>query len=516
MRITVNEKKDGYDTSVWMIATAGDDQPHQLTNGKHDSSPRWSPDGNYLCFVRAVEKDGKPEPPQLSMLQWLAVIRLLSPNCRKARAARNGRLTARQSFSPARPNPEDLAKQEKKKRKEEEQKRSAASTPSPSPSDRRRKREAQPSPSPNKSETDDEHESDIHVVTRAIYRSDDDGYSIRNVRNISGPSRRRTAPKKKCSRSKLTFGRFDEGNPFWSKEGAQIYFTSLHVDEPYYDLPKTELYSIPVNGGEATKVTTFDMDVHEISLSPDGKQIAFAASMAQPVNSYTQPDLWVCDLARDAKPKNLTETFDYDFGSGVFGDSAPPRAGGGAIPLWSPDGKSLLDVYGKEGRTILARFDAMTGAASDLTSGNQAVVRFRQSSDGAKIVCTVSNATRINDLFVMNNAGRDLKQLTHINDKLFSQLDLTEPEEISYQSFDGKKIQAWVQKPPSFDKAKKYPLILDIHGGPHAAYGFIFEHEFQWMAAKGYVVLYPNPRGSTTYGQEFGNIIQYDYPGRRL
>ena len=404
-----------------------------------------------------------------------------------------------------------------RKRRNERKKnkrRVAASTPSPSPADKRRKtREAKPSPSPNKSEADDEHESDIHVVTRAIYRSDDDGYldpkRPEHLWIVPAPH----SAEEKVQPKQITFGRFNEGNPFWSKDGAQIYFTSLHVDEPYYDLPKTELYSIPGNGGEATKLTTFDMDVGEISLSPDGKQIAFAASRAQPVNSYTQPDLWVCDLARDAKPKNLTETFDYDFGSGVFGDSAPPRAGGGAIPLWSPDGKSLLDVYGKEGRTILARFDATTGAATDLTSGNQAVVRFRQSSDGAKIVCTVSNATRINDLFVMNNAGRDLKQLTHVNDKLFSQLNLTEPEEISYQSFDGKKIQAWVQKPPAFDKAKKYPLILDIHGGPHAAYGFIFEHEFQWMAAKGYVVLYPNPRGSTTYGQEFGNIIQYHYPG---
>ena len=70
-----------------------------------------------------------------------------------------------------------------------------------------------------------------------------------------------------------------------------------------------------------------------------------------------------------------------------------------------------------------------------------------------------------------------------------------------------------MQKPPDFDPSKKYPLILNIHGGPHAAYGFIFDHEFQWMAAKGYVVLYPNPRGSTSYGQEFGNIIQYNYPG---
>ena len=70
-----------------------------------------------------------------------------------------------------------------------------------------------------------------------------------------------------------------------------------------------------------------------------------------------------------------------------------------------------------------------------------------------------------------------------------------------------------MQRPPDFDPAKKYPLILDIHGGPHAAYGYIFEHEFQWMAAKGYVVLYPNPRGSTSYGQQFGNVIQYKYPG---
>jgi dipeptidyl aminopeptidase/acylaminoacyl peptidase len=104
-------------------------------------------------------------------------------------------------------------------------------------------------------------------------------------------------------------------------------------------------------------------------------------------------------------------------------------------------------------------------------------------------------------------------QLTHVNDQLLSKLNLTEPEEIWYESFDGKRIEAWVQKPPNFDPNKKYPLILNIHGGPHVAYGHIFDHEFQWMAAKGYVVLYPNPRGSTSYGQEFGNIIQYHYPG---
>ena len=92
-------------------------------------------------------------------------------------------------------------------------------------------------------------------------------------------------------------------------------------------------------------------------------------------------------------------------------------------------------------------------------------------------------------------------------------MNLTPPEEIWYQSFDGRKIQAWVQKPPDFDPNKKYPLILNIHGGPHAAYGYVFFHEMQFMAAKGYVVLYPNPRGSTSYDEAFGNIIQYHYPG---
>ena len=104
-------------------------------------------------------------------------------------------------------------------------------------------------------------------------------------------------------------------------------------------------------------------------------------------------------------------------------------------------------------------------------------------------------------------------RITDFNHKLWSQLNITMPEEINYKSFDGKNIQGWIQKPPDFDSKKQYPLILDIHGGPHAAYGWVFDHEFQWMAAKGYVVFYPNPRGSTSYGQEFGNIIQYHYPG---
>jgi dipeptidyl aminopeptidase/acylaminoacyl peptidase len=255
------------------------------------------------------------------------------------------------------------------------------------------------------------------------------------------------------------------------------------------------------------------MGTGAFSVSPNGKQVAFYASTNKPIQSYTEPDLWVMDLATNAQPRNLTKDFDFDLGSGVGGDNTAPRGGGGFPPVWTANGKTIIAVYAKQGQTNLGGFDVTTGAETDWTTGNQAIVSFRATPDASKFVALISTPTSIGDLFWLERPGVAQKQLTHINDELFSKLNLTAPEEIWYPSFDGKKIQAWIQKPPDFDPKKKYPLILNIHGGPHTAYGYIFDHEFQWMAAKGYVVLYPNPRGSTTYGQEFGNIIQYHYPG---
>jgi len=519
VRVTANEKREGYNTSIWSVPAAGGEEPHQLTKGDHDSAPRWSPDGKFLLFLRATEKDGKPEPPQLSILPMAGGDSFAFTDLPKGPSnpvwGPDGKTITFTSDT----NAEDLAKQAKKRRKEEELKKAASeSSPSPTPATKDSGKptatpKSEPDSAAKKAEAEADHESDIHVVTRAVYREDNEGYlDPKHPTHIWIVPAPRTADEKVQPRQ-LTSGRFEEGNIVWSRDGTQIYFTSLRVDEPYYELPKTELYSINPNGGNATKLNSIDMGIDSLSLSPDGKRIAFIASTTQPVNSYTQPDLWVVDVSPNAKPRNLTATFDFDVGDGVFGDSATPRAGGANIPLWTPDGRSLIEVYGKEGKTILGSFDVESGAETDLTHGNQAVLRFRTPADGSKIVYSVSTPTRINDLFTLERGGGEPRQLTHINDELFSKLNLTEPEEISYQSFDGKRIQAWVQKPPDFNPAKKYPLILDIHGGPHAAYGYVFEHEFQWMAAKGYVVLYPNPRGSTTYGQDFGNVIQYHYPG---
>jgi dipeptidyl aminopeptidase/acylaminoacyl peptidase len=520
VKISVNEKKTGYDTSIWTVSTHGDEAPRRLTNGLHDSSPRWSPDGKLLVFVRSPEPPAtapaagaagaagagaRPESPQLYMLN------LGGGESWKLTSLPRG--ASSPVWSPdskwitfnSTTNPDDLAKARKGK---PDQKPESQESPS-----REQNAPEKPQSESAKAGDDADHESDVRVITRAVYRMNEAGYldpkHPEHIWVIAAPqsSEENVTPKQ------LTTGKYSEQNLIWSKDGRQIYFTTSRVDEPYYELPHSDLYSVAATGGEIQKILSFDFAPQELALSPDGTQLAFCASLNKPVQSYTEPHLWVVDLKSGAQPRNLTTKFDYDVCSGVGGDQAPPRAGGPQNVVWARDGKSIVAATAVQGKAKLARVDVASQRVTDVTTGNQAVERYRASSDGSKLVMLISTPTSIGDLFIQDAAGGQPRQLTHINDKLFSQLNLTMPEEMWYTSFDGKKVHAWIQKPPDFDPAKKYPLILNIHGGPHSAYGWIFDHEFQWMAAKGYVVLYPNPRGSTSYGQEFGNIIQYHYPG---
>ncbi|HEY6121263.1 MAG TPA: S9 family peptidase, partial [Pyrinomonadaceae bacterium] len=489
VRVTVNEKKDGYNTAIWSVSPATG-ETRQLTNGTHDSSPRWSPDGNYLVFVRATEKDGRPDQPQLFMLSMAGgesfQFTSLPRGAGVPQWSPDGKMIAFVNGA----TPEDIAKMVPK------------ATPSPSPVS-----------TADSKKPDEPHESDVRVITRAVYRSNGAGYlDSKHPQHIWIVPAPRNGEDKVTPRQ-LTSGRYDDGNIAWSKDSSQIYFASDHIDEPYYELPSTEIYSIAVAGGQPTKLTSFDMDTGAFSVSPDGREFAFYASTSKPVQSYTEPDLWVMDIAANAQPRNLTSAFNYDVGSGVGGDNAAPRGGSGNPPIWSADSRTIYAVFAREGKANVGAFDVATGRETDVTTGNQAVVSFRAVRDASKFALLISTPVRIGDLYWLENRGGPPKQLTHFNEDLFSKLNLTEPEEIWYKSFDGKRVQAWIQKPPDFDPNKKYPLILNIHGGPHSAYGFIFDQEFQWMAARGYVVLYPNPRGSTSYGQEFGNIIQYHYPG---
>lgn len=491
VRVTVNEKKDGYDTALWIVPTDGSEPPRPFTSGPADSSPRWSPDGTRLAFVRSVKKDGHGQPPQIYLLSTkggeAAALTDLPEGAGEPLWSPDSRTIAFASSM----NDKDVKKWRAKKEK-------------PPEGDKGGEKKAE-----------EEHESDVRVITKARYRVNGGGYddSARpsHIWTVAVPAAGFTTPPEP---KQLTSGEFQEGAVFWSPDSSLLYYGSEHDKEPYYSEPHIDLYAIPAGGGESRHVLGFDGGLQEAALSPDGRRIGGSGiADVQPDRSYNQPDLYVLDVAADPKPRNLTASLDADLSEGLASDQHAPRGGDPQPVVWTGDGRSLITVVAERGRSNLMRFDAETGAATPLTHGDQEVVTYSATPDGSRMALVISTPTVLGDLYSLDTATGRLTPIAHPNQELFSQLDLTPPEEITYKSFDGLEIHAFVQKPPNYEAGKKYPLILNIHGGPHSAFGYTFFHEMQWMAAKGYVVLYLNPRGSSTYGQQFGNVIQYNFPG---
>ncbi len=475
VRVNVNEEKDRYETTLCMVSADGKSSPRPFTAGPFDGAPRWSPDGTTIAFVRAVEKDGKPQPGQ---------IHLIPVSGGEARALTSVAM--------------------------------GASSPAWSPDGKRIAFTSTTLPEDTVKADPKKKPSDVRVITRAIYRLNGAGFIDSSRRDhifvVDASLEGNEQPRPR----QITTGTFDEGSPVWSRDGALVYFISTRELEAYYQPEDSDLYSVPAAGGEIVRVASIDGTAGDFSLSPDGKQIAFTGTMnANPVRSYDQPDLFVTSSAPGSTPRNLTADYDFDVDAGISADQHAPRSGSSGGVVWSPDGKSVLVRTAVHGSANLQRIRVADGRMEPFTSGNHEVMSYVASANGAVLAVTISSATEIGDLFVTDGRrpGANLKRITDVNGELFANLDLGEPEEIWYESFDGRKIQGWILKPPGFDPAVKYPFILQIHGGPHLPYGNAFTHEFLWMAAKGYVVLYTNPRGSTSYGQEFGNLIQFKYPG---
>lgn len=338
------------------------------------------------------------------------------------------------------------------------------------------------------------------VVTRLRWRADGAGLIQPGYRHIFVVPSTGGAPRQ------ISTGDFDHGGGLggglaWSPDSQTIYVSANRTPDADYSLEGGEIYAFSVKDGAATQLTHRKGPDGNPTPSPDGKRIAYTGNDWK-FQSYTVTHLYVMN-ADGTEPRVLTASFDRDVRN----------------PTWSWDGKTIYFLADDHGTSQLYSAN-LSGEVKQITHGKQRLGSsyagndpFTLSNNGL-VATTRSTPAEPPDLVIVRAyRNDDVTRVTGVNESLLADRDLSAVEEITYDSFDGKPIQGWLIKPPNFDPAKKYPLLLQIHGGPHAMYGVEFQHEFQTQAARGFVVFYTNPRGSTGYGEEFGDIIHTKYPG---
>ncbi|MBO0329538.1 S9 family peptidase [[Muricauda] lutisoli] len=330
-------------------------------------------------------------------------------------------------------------------------------------------------------------------IDKMNYRGDGAGYYK------GGNSQLFTLPITGGTPKQLTFSEFDHGGPVWAKDNKHLYFSAnFHKDEEM-EPADSEIYAINVNDGEITPLTDrYGPDTHPV-LSPDGSKIAYLGYDDR-LQGYQLTQLYVMNTDGSGS-ELISDDFDRDVEDMV----------------WNSKGNGFYFSYTDKGVGKLASM-SLSGKVDDITDGLGGLSLGRpynaasfSASNNNKFAYTQGDTSHPSDLGAADT--RSSKRLTAVNDDLFSFKKLGKVEEMWWESsYDQRKIQGWVVTPPDFDPSKKYPMILEIHGGPFTSYGEVYSAEIQAYAAEGYVVLYTNPRGSTSYGEEFGNLIHHDYP----
>lgn len=298
----------------------------------------------------------------------------------------------------------------------------------------------------------------------------------------------------------------------WSPNSDELAVIHTSNKRPMADPPHDGIWRIDMRG-QAWRLEGLPKgSKSDPRWSPDGRWIAYSGDVHEddPWGTYNTK-LYVVD-AKGGEPTDLTGAQDYDFAVATLSDTK--EAAHGASFFWAPDSSGLYAEVGWHGETQVA-FVSRSGGVQILTDGQHHIGIGNVSRDGRRLAAMVGNATRLPEIAVIEaelGSGRMAPHvLTGFNRKFHEEIALSEPEEFWIDSTDGTKLHGWVMKPIGYLEPRRYAAALTIHGGPHTQYGRAFFHEFQVMAAEGYVVVYTNPRGSKGYGEDWCRAIQGDW-----
>ncbi len=329
-----------------------------------------------------------------------------------------------------------------------------------------------------------------YVVEKLNYRRDREGFSDLGFQQIfvvtadGGTARQ------------LTEGPYNHGAPEWAPDGRSLVFGGLRSDEADWQWRESEIYRLDVASKAVTQLTRRAGPDGQPAISPDGRQIAYTG-YDMTTDTWVDSKLYLMN-ADGSGSRVLTPSLD--------------RSPQGL--MWAADGSGIyFSVEDKGSRNLM--FVPVSGEPVRAVTKGEHLLAVTGIDKLGNAVAIATAWNRPNDVVAFNVARpQQMTQLTSVNEDLLGTKDLSTIEEIWYPSVDGTRIQGWIVKPPSFDKSRKYPLMLSIHGGPHSMYGVGFNFGWQEHAANGYVVLFTNPRGSTGYGSAFGNAIKNAYPGK--
>ena len=302
--------------------------------------------------------------------------------------------------------------------------------------------------------------------------------------------------------TRVTDGDFQHGGaPAWTPDGRHLVFSSNRNPDWDRDFRNSEIYLAPVEGGEIRALTDRSGPDHSPAVSPDGERIAFV-SFEDRRRTYQVSRIEVLNLDGSGR-RVLTGGLDRSASN----------------PVWATDGSGVFFQFDDRGNskvgfvTLEGEVEVLAGDLGAQYGRPYGGGSFSVANDGSFAL----NRTRPDQPgeVAVGSRGGEVRQITALNEDLLAGKTLGEVEEIRWESsYDGQPIHGWIVKPPDFDPSRRYPLILEIHGGPISNYGDRFSAEMQLFAAAGYVVLYSNPRGSTSYGEEFGDLLYHDYPGQ--
>lgn len=337
---------------------------------------------------------------------------------------------------------------------------------------------------------------DPRIVQQLVYQSDGRGFLTDGYRHVFVVSAAGGTPRQ------LTAGDWNDGSGSfgggsglsWTPDGSEILFSGLRSVDFAYRPRESYIYAVNVANGEVRQLVS-DVAAHMGPIvSPNGRYVVYTEAPIKN-EAYTTSHLYVMGID-GSNPHTISASL----------DQSPQGA------IWNPDSNGVYFNASSDGTRDLY-FASVAGDVRKVTGGNH-VLSVSSISKQGMAAAAITTYYKPLDIYTFDvDAPQQLKQLTFVNEDLLDGIKLGQVEEFSYNSFDKLKVEGWITKPLDFQADKKYPIVLNIHGGPAGMWNVGFDFGRQWLAAQGYVVVDINPRGSTGYGSAFANGISFNYPG---